>query len=61
VRYYEPDNVQSFAAAIWQLYSQPEARCAQALRAQSFIERHGWERQGAELVAEYRALVGARH
>jgi glycosyltransferase involved in cell wall biosynthesis len=61
VRYYEPENVQSLAHAIWQLYSQPEARCAQALRAQSFIERHGWERQGAELVEEYRALVGTRH
>lgn len=61
VRYYEPESVASLTQAIVQLHSRPAERFEQAVRARAFIERHGWERQGAELVAEYRTLVGSRH
>jgi len=60
VTYYEPDSVGSLSQATWQLSLRPEARREQAARARAFIERHGWERQGAELVAEYQALVESR-
>jgi glycosyltransferase involved in cell wall biosynthesis len=61
VWYYEPDSVGSLSEAILQLYSRPDVRSEQAARARAFIERHGWERQGAELVAEYQALVESRN
>jgi glycosyltransferase involved in cell wall biosynthesis len=60
VAYYEPDNVGSLARAILQLHSRPELRCEQAFRARAFIERYGWDRQGVELVTEYRALAESR-
>ena len=61
VTYYEPDSVGSLSQATWQLSLRPEARREQAARARAFIEHHGWERQGAELVAEYQALVESRN
>jgi glycosyltransferase involved in cell wall biosynthesis len=57
VRYYEPENIESFADAILHLYSNPEIRCKQAQDAGAFLERYGWDRQGAELVAFYRDLL----
>jgi glycosyltransferase involved in cell wall biosynthesis len=57
VAYYEPENVESLAASMLQLFSDPERRQTQARRAMSFLAEYGWERQGAELSALYQSLV----
>ena len=60
VLFYEPEDVESLAGAIDRLYCQTDLRCGQAERARAFITQYGWDRQGPELVAMYRALVGER-
>jgi glycosyltransferase involved in cell wall biosynthesis len=60
VGFYEPENVDSLARVIHQLYLHPEQRCEQALCARGFMERYGWDGQGVELVTEYRALAESR-
>jgi glycosyltransferase involved in cell wall biosynthesis len=57
VLYYAPGDVEACAAAIYRLYCRPELRCGQAQRARQVLTDHGWERQGPELVALYRALL----
>src|SRR5262249_14121721 len=57
VRFYDPENVESFAEAINGLYEEPESRRRQAASAASFLTTYGWERQGGELVAFYRQLL----
>jgi glycosyltransferase involved in cell wall biosynthesis len=57
VVYYEPENVQSLADAIYCLYSNPVLRHKLAERSGQFFGEYGWERQGAEFVASYRALL----
>jgi glycosyltransferase involved in cell wall biosynthesis len=57
VAYYEPENVSSLADAIHRMHCQPSARRRQADSASRFLDRHGWERQGSELVAMYNRLV----
>ena len=58
VRIYEPEDVESLTDAIY-----PAAlRAGRAARsrphgARAFLDDHGWERQGAELVAMYQQLV----
>jgi glycosyltransferase involved in cell wall biosynthesis len=58
VRYFEPENVESLAKAMCDLYAQPDLRREQATRAVAFLDRWGWHRQGGELVEFYRELVG---
>jgi glycosyltransferase involved in cell wall biosynthesis len=60
VTYYEPENVQSFAEAIYRMYCKPELRQRQAGEAEKFLEQYGWERQGGELLTLYQELVGSR-
>jgi glycosyltransferase involved in cell wall biosynthesis len=60
VTYYEPENVDSLAAAIRQLHGQSERRGRQAAEARTFLTEYGWERQGQELVDMYRTLVENR-
>jgi glycosyltransferase involved in cell wall biosynthesis len=57
VTYYEPEDVDSLADAIRRLNECAEIRRRQAVQAQDFLARYGWERQGQELVAMYRTLV----
>lgn len=57
VGYYEPEDVDSMAEAIYVLCADPQRRRAQAARAAAFLTEHGWERQGAELVNLYDKLV----
>jgi glycosyltransferase involved in cell wall biosynthesis len=59
VSYYEPDDVESMSDAIYRLYCAPAARAGQVERAAEFLRAFGWERQGTELVALYRSLLGA--
>ena len=61
VSYYEPDNVDSFAATICRAYEQPGLRRQQAERARRFLDDYGWERQGPEFLDFYRKLVGSTH
>ena len=58
VSFYEPEDVQSLTESIHSLYSDPGRRRRQADTARAFLLEHGWERQGAELVALYWDLVG---
>jgi len=57
VSYFQPDNVSSLADAIHRMYCQPAARRRQAEVASGFLDQHGWDRQGNELVAMYNRLV----
>ncbi len=57
VSFYEPDNVSSLAQTISRLYQDPAARRFQALAAHTFLDEHGWERRGPELVTFYRQLL----
>jgi glycosyltransferase involved in cell wall biosynthesis len=58
VTYYEPDDIDSLTEAILRLHAAPELRQRQTAMARTFLVRYGWERQGEELVAMYRTLVG---
>ena len=57
VSYYEPDDVDSMAEAIYRLHCRPDLRRDQARRAESFLGDHGWDRQGPELVSFYERLL----
>jgi glycosyltransferase involved in cell wall biosynthesis len=57
VAYYEPDDVQSLADAIYRLYCDPQARSTQVERAGAFLSEYGWDRQGTEFVNLYQQLV----
>ena len=57
VTFYEPDNVESLAAAVVRLYENPNLRERQAKVAKEFLTHYGWQRQGAALVTMYQELV----
>lgn len=57
VGYYEPEDVESMADAIYRLYCAPQLRNRQAALAGTFLATHGWQRQGIELVNFYRQLL----
>jgi glycosyltransferase involved in cell wall biosynthesis len=57
VGFFEPEDVESMAEAIWALHESPARRCEQARRARAFLDEFGWDRQGPELVAFYRQLL----
>jgi glycosyltransferase involved in cell wall biosynthesis len=57
VAYYEPEDVESLADAIWRLYRAPEMRRQQVDAAGAFLRDYGWERRGGELVSFYRRLL----
>lgn len=60
VAYYEPEDVDSMAEAILRLSRTPELRRRQAASARAFIDEHGWQRQGMELVRFYEGLLETR-
>ena len=57
VTYYEPEDVESLAAAVVRLHEDPQRRERQATLAGGFLSDHGWQRQGEELVSMYHSLV----
>jgi glycosyltransferase involved in cell wall biosynthesis len=59
VAFYEPENVDAMAEAIERLCCRPELRAAQVERAAKFLNEHGWERGGADLVNFYRMLIAS--
>jgi glycosyltransferase involved in cell wall biosynthesis len=59
VTYYEPEDIESLTEAIVRLHTDTGLRRRQTAMARTFLARHGWERQGEELVAMYRTLVGS--
>ena len=61
VAFYEPENIESFADSICQLWKNPELGRRQAEQAARFIKEHGWDRQGPDLVSFYRDLLGSNN
>jgi glycosyltransferase involved in cell wall biosynthesis len=57
VAYFQPNDVESMADAIYRLHCRPELRREQAQKAAGFLQDHGWDRQGPELVSFYQRLV----
>jgi glycosyltransferase involved in cell wall biosynthesis len=55
--FYEPEDVDSMADAIYRLYSTPQLGHRQAAHAGEFLQTYGWHRQGPELADFYRQLV----
>jgi glycosyltransferase involved in cell wall biosynthesis len=60
VGFFEPDDVSSLSSAIRRLHGAADARRAQVARAQQFLDKYGWDRQGEQLVSMYESLVSNR-
>ncbi len=56
VRYFEPEDVDSLAEAILDLYHNESKRTNQAKAAKGFIEKYGWEKQQMGLINLYKEL-----
>ena len=57
VTYYEPEDVESLAAAVQTLHDDRQRCERQAPLASGVLSNYGWERQGEELVSMYHSLV----
>ena len=57
ITYYEPEDVESLAAAVLTLHADRQRRERQAALAGGFLSDYGWQRQGEELVSMYHSLV----
>ena len=57
VAFYEVENVESMADAIFSLYATPELRSRQVALAREFLRKYGWQSQGAELIDLYREIM----
>ena len=53
VSFFEPEDIDSMAAAILALYRNPGRRQELARHAMTFLERYGWERQKQDLIRMY--------
>ena len=60
VQYYEPENVDSLAGAILQLYREKDKQRKQAKAAERFFDTYGWETHKRDLIGLYRELVPRR-
>ncbi len=56
VRYFIPENVDSMAEAIKDLYSDQKKRAEQVRKANAFLDRYGWETHKMDLINLYRNL-----
>ena len=56
VTYFEPENVESMANAILELYRNEKKRREQIINARKFIEKYGWEKHQMELIRLYEEL-----
>jgi glycosyltransferase involved in cell wall biosynthesis len=52
--YYEPENVEDMANAVYLLYSDESRRTTLAQRALTMLDRYGWEKHQYDLVGIYR-------
>jgi len=59
VRYFEPEDVDSLARAILELYTDPELRGKQVAEADRFLGIYGWDNHKFDLLNVYRELRGA--
>ena len=57
VTYYDAENIDGMAEAIYTAYTRPELRSRQIEQAGAFLREYGWERQGAELIDFYQRLM----
>jgi glycosyltransferase involved in cell wall biosynthesis len=56
VFYFEPDNVDSLADAIWYVYNNKAERIKKAENAKRFLEKYGWEKHKFDLINMYKSL-----
>jgi glycosyltransferase involved in cell wall biosynthesis len=56
VTYFEPENVESMANAILELYHNENKRQKQVINARKFIKKYGWEKHQMELIKLYQDL-----
>jgi glycosyltransferase involved in cell wall biosynthesis len=56
VTYFEPENVDSLAQAILNLYNDESRRKVQAEKAKVFLEQYGWEKHRLDLINLYREI-----
>jgi glycosyltransferase involved in cell wall biosynthesis len=56
ISYYEPENLPSMAAAIYNLYLNPEKRFRQVQAARRFLRQYGWKTHQHDLLDMYRNL-----
>ena len=56
VRYFKPEDIDSIAAAIEDLYSNQEKRAAQVQKANAFLDRYGWQTHKVDLINLYKNL-----
>ena len=53
VSFYRPEDIDSMAGAIYNLYANPSRREQQAEKAGRFLDRYGWEKHKAKLIQVY--------
>ena len=53
VSFYQPEDVDSMARAVYALYTDPTKRAQQAEKALRFLDRYGWEKHKSELIQVY--------
>ncbi len=58
VIYFEPENVQSLAEAIFRLYESETLRKSKVKMANAFLEKYGWENHQSSLLYLYEELLG---
>jgi len=56
VKYFEPENIESLADAICELYRDPEKRKRQAELAKEFTNKYGWEKSQMDLINFYKGV-----
>jgi glycosyltransferase involved in cell wall biosynthesis len=61
IRFFEPGNAEDLAAAILDLYQNPEKRQSLAHNAGLLYDRYKWENQRAIFQATYRSLLGLKN
>ena len=57
MRYFEPNNPESLAEAIVDMYQHPEKGKSLLAKAQQFYERYNWDKQGDILAQGYRDVI----
>jgi glycosyltransferase involved in cell wall biosynthesis len=56
VYFFEPDNVDSLAEAVWSAYQSKEIMAERAKNAKAFLQKYGWESHKYELIDLYGSL-----
>ncbi len=56
VKYFEPENIESLADAIYELYRDLEKRKRQAELAKEFTNKYGWEKSQMDLINLYKGV-----